>query len=399
MKKHIRIWAAVMAVIMLLACLTSCGNRSQDDSNANASEETDNSPSVPASSQENYDGQLILESTMQLDYAKNFSIDFYKGGYRMITAGTGGFKYLVVPENMSVPQDLDENVKVLQQPINSVYIASSGMASLISAIGALDRVKLVATEQNEWYIDDIAQAMANGEIAYSGNYKEPDYELMTANGIQLHVDTTMIDGYPEVLEKFEELGIPSLVEDSSRESHPLGRVEWVKIFGVLFGLEDEAEQYFEEQKELVAAASTNSQRDVTVAIGYILSNGKCYARNGGDYLAQMIELAGGTYNLADMNPDKSGNSNMTFEEWYAINKDADYLFYLNYLPLFSTIEEMIAYNPLFADFKCVQNGNVWITSKDFTQSTAAVASIISDMSKIISSEDGNVTTDHLIKLK
>lgn len=395
MKKCIRFLASWMAAVMLLTCLTACGNTPQ---NASA-QQSESNPTAQSPGEGNYDGQLILDSTMQLDYAKNFSIDFYKGGYRMITAGTGGFKYLVVPENMSVPQDLDENVKVLQQPIDSVYIASSGMASLVSAIGALDRVKLVATEQNEWYIDDIAQAMANGEIAYSGNYKEPDYELMTANGIQLHVDTTMIDGYPEVLEKFEELGIPSLVEDSSRESHPLGRVEWVKIFGVLFGMEDEAEQYFEEQKELVAAASTNSQRDVTVAIGYILSNGKCYARNGGDYLAQMIELAGGTYNLADMNPDKSGNSNMTFEEWYAINKDADYLFYLNYLPIFSTIEEMIEYNPLFADFKCVQNGNVWITSEDFIQSTAAVASIISDMSEIISSGDGNVTTDHLIKLK
>ena len=395
MKKYIRFLASWMAAVMLLACLTACGNTAP---NASTQQSEPNS-SAPSSGEENYDGQLILESTMQLDYAKNFSIDFYKGGYRMITAGTGGFKYLVVPENMSVPQDLDENVKVLQQPINSVYIASSGMASLISAIGALDRVKLVATEQNEWYIDDIAQAMANGEIAYSGNYKEPDYELMTANGIQLHVDTTMIDGYPEVLEKFEELGIPSLVEDSSRESHPLGRVEWVKIFGVLFGMEDEAEQYFEEQKELVAQASTDAKGDVTVAMGYITSNGKCYARNGGDYLAQMIELAGGTYNLADMNPNKSGNSNMTFEEWYAINKDADYLFYLNYLPIFSTIEEMIEYNPLFADFKCVQNGNVWITSEDFIQSTAAVASIISDMSEIISSGDGNVTTDHLIKLK
>ena len=395
MKKYIRFLASWMAAVMLLACLTACGNTAP---NASTQQSEPNS-SAPSSGEENYDGQLILESTMQLDYAKNFSIDFYKGGYRMITAGTGGFKYLVVPENMSVPQDLDENVKVLQQPINSVYIASSGMASLISAIGALDRVKLVATEQNEWYIDDIAQAMANGEIAYSGNYKEPDYELMTANGIQLHVDTTMIDGYPEVLEKFEELGIPSLVEDSSRESHPLGRVEWVKIFGALFGMEDEAEQYFEEQKELVAQASTDAKGDVTVAMGYITSNGKCYARNGGDYLAQMIELAGGTYNLADMNPNKSGNSNMTFEEWYAINKDADYLFYLNYLPIFSTIEEMIEYNPLFADFKCVQNGNVWITSEDFTQSTAAVASIISDMSEIISSGDGNVTTDHLIKLK
>ena len=51
-----------------------------------------------------------------------------------------------------------------------------------------------------------------------------------------------------------------------------------------------------------------------------------------------------------------------------------------------------------ADFKSVQNGSVWVTSKDFTQSTAAIASIVSDMSQILASEDGDVTTDHLIKL-
>ncbi len=102
--------------------------------------------------------------------------------------------------------------------------------------------------------------------------------------------------------------------------------------------------------------------------------------------------------LADMNPEESGNTSMTFEDWYASNKDADYLFYINFAYKFASIEEMIAYNPLFADFKAVQEGNVWITSADFTQSTAAIASIISDMNTILTSGDGDVTTDHLIKL-
>ena len=43
-----------------------------------------------------------------------------------------------------------------------------------------------------------------------------------------------------------------------------------------------------------------------VAMGYITSTGKCYARNGGDYMAQMIDMAGGQYILADMEPEKSG---------------------------------------------------------------------------------------------
>ena len=115
-------------------------------------------------------------------------------------------------------------------------------------------------------------------------------------------------------------------------------------------------------------------------------------------MAQLIGMAGGTYILADMEPEKSGNTNMTFEEWYAGNKDADYLFYVNFARSFASIQEMIDYNPLFADFKAVQDGNVWITSPDFTQSTAAIASILSDMNAILASADGDVTTDHLIKL-
>ena len=122
----------------------------------------------------------------------------------MITAGSGtGEQYLVVPEGKSVPEDLDSAVKVLQQPIENVYIASTGMVSLLDAIGALDAVKLVGSEVSGWYIDGVVERMEDGRIEFGGKYSEPDYEQMTAKGIQLHVDTTMVNNNPEVLEKFD----------------------------------------------------------------------------------------------------------------------------------------------------------------------------------------------------
>ena len=398
MKHVMNKWLALVLALAMVLSISACGGNSagENDAAGNQSGQNTSDQEVQEDTQEEADGP-VLEGQMELDYAENFTIDLYSDGYRMITIEGAAAPYLVVPEGAEVPETLAEGAVVLQLPIERAYVASTSMMSLLDAIDGLDQVKLVATEQEKWYLENIVSRMEAGDIAFSGSYDEPDYELMTAGDIQLHIDSGMIDGHPEVLEKFAELGIPSLVERSSQEGHPLGRVEWVKVLGVLFNLEDEAQQYFEEQKALVeGAAGENTGK--TAAMGYITSTGKCYSRNGGDYMAQMIALAGGTYVLADMEPEESGNTNMTFEDWYAKNKDADYLFYINFALGFDSIQAMVDYNPLFADFKAVQEGHVYVTSPDFTQSTAAIASIISDMNTIFTSEDDQVTTDHLIKL-
>ena len=397
--------AVLLSAVMGLSLLTACGSKEStggsEVSSASSVEsvEASESSSQSVEAEEDYNGKLVSEGEMALEYAEGFSIEEFKGGYRMITLKDSGAKFLTVPEDMKVPEELDADVTVLQLPLNNVYIASTGIVSLVDAIGALDHVKLVATDVDSWYLDDVVAAMNNGEIAFSGNYKEPDYEMMAANDIQLHIDTTMIDNCPEVLEKFDELGIPNLIEVSSKEGHPLARVEWVKVLGVLFDREAEADSYFAGEKELLEQSTATEDTGITVAMGYITSSGKCYARNGGDYLVQMIQMAGGDYICADMEPEKSGNTSMTFEEWYAKFQDADYLFYWNLGQKFYSIEEMTEYEPLFADFKAVKEGHVWITSPDFSQATSAIASIVADMNTILSSETPDeVTTDHLIKL-
>ena len=370
-----------------------------EESESRAENDTESGIESSAEIEDDYDGRLVSDGVMEVDYAAGFSIELFKGGDRMLNVGDPAQKYLVVPEGMSVPEELEETVTVLQMPIDNAYIASTGMVSLMNAIGALDCVKLVATDVDGWYIDEVQAAMGDGSIGYSGNYKEPDYEMMVDQGIQLHIDNAMIDSVPEVNEKFVELGIPNLVEISSKENHPLARVEWVKLLGVLFDREEEALAYFDNQKALMDQATAAESTGITVAMGYITSSGKCYARNGGDYLVQMIQLAGGDYICADMEPEESGNTSMTFEEWYAAFKDADYLFYWNLGNKFYSIQEMTEYEPLFADFKAVKEGHVWVTSPDFTQATSAISSIVSDMNMILSSENPEeVTTDHLIKI-
>ena len=80
----------------------------------------------------------------------------------------------------------------------------------------------------------------------------------------------MISHSPEVKEKLEQLGVPVLVERSSYEEGPLGRVEWIKLYGLLTGHLDEAEQFFWNSVQQVQAveqmAAGNETGRPTVAI-------------------------------------------------------------------------------------------------------------------------------------
>ena len=99
-----------------------------------------------------------------------------------------------------------------------------------------------------------------------------------------------------------------------------------------------------------------------------------------------------------LEPEETGNTSMTFEEWYDKFVNADYLFYYNLGQKFYSVQEMIDYNPLFADFKAVQNGNVWVTCDGFSQKSADIVGVITDMNTVLTSEDNTVSTDFIVKI-
>ena len=56
---------------------------------------------------------LTFDHSMELTYAEQFSVDYYKDGYALITIAEEG-QFLVVPEGKEAPEGLDKNITVIQ---------------------------------------------------------------------------------------------------------------------------------------------------------------------------------------------------------------------------------------------------------------------------------------------
>jgi iron complex transport system substrate-binding protein len=338
---------------------------------------------------------LVYENSMELEYAQNFTVDYYEGGYTMLTTLIDGNKLLIVPEGKNTPEDLDSDILVLQRPIKDIYLVASGVMDMFSELDGLAAITFSGQKEENWYIEAARRAMAKGDIIYAGKYNKPDYELIVSKGCSLAIENTMITHSPEVAEKLEAFGIPVIIEYSSYESHPLGRVEWVKFFGALLGKEDEAKRIFDAQTAMVdnikADVASQTGEVKTVAFFYVTSNGLIQVRQSSDYVPKMIELAGGKYifdNIGDGETRKS-TINMQVEEFYNGAKDADYLIYNSSIDGgVSTIDELIEKCGVLADFKAVQSGNVWCTTNDMYQQSLSAGYMIEDINNMLLGKNG-----------
>ena len=96
----------------------------------------------------------------------------------------------------------------------------------------------------------------------------------------------MIYHNPETKEKLEALGIPVLVEASSYEEHPFGRMEWIKLYGLLFDHLEEANAFFEESVSKLGPLLQQEKTNLRVAFFYVNGNGAINVRKPGDYVAK-----------------------------------------------------------------------------------------------------------------
>lgn len=325
---------------------------------------------------------------MELKYAEQFSVEYYENDISLVNIKDGR-QYIIVPEDEEIPEDFPDSATVIKQPVENIYISASSSVDLFNGINSLDSIYAVSTAKKDWSLPYIQNAMDSGKILYAGKYSSPDYEMLLSGKCGLAVESTMIYHSPEIMELLESQGIPVIVERSSYEPHPLGRMEWIKLYGLILGKEKEAEKFFNEKSAVVENIESFGNTGKTAVFFYITSNGSVNVRKTGDYISKMIELAGGNYilNAESLNVEENALStiNMQFEAFYSLAKDTDYLIYNSTVDgQLDTLDQLIEKNSLLADFKAVQNGDVWCTDKNMFQQTTATAEVISDFNKIFS---------------
>ena len=385
---------------------------------------------------------------LQLEYAKEFSIDRFENGCKLISVSDGRRLFLVPteeagqpepqstgqpetgstgqPEPQSIGQSenqpqsqpetgsagqpelealseaLPDDVTVLTVPVKNIYLAASAAMDMMRELDALDDIRLSATNEDGWYIDEAKDAMRSGKILYAGKYSTPDYERILSEHCELAVENTMIGHTPEVREKLESVGVPVVVDYSSHETDPLGRMEWILFYGALTGKDEKAKEAFEAQKAAMEFAGSGEKTGKTVAFFYIMTNGAVNVKKPSDYIPRLIEQAGGTYIFGvSEDSNKSSSMSMQMEEFYAAAKDADYLIYNSAVGgTIETVEELLEKSGLLSDFKAVKEGNVWCTAENLYQKSMALGDFASDIHVMLTEEDPDpAETKYLYRLK
>lgn len=306
---------------------------------------------------------------VSLQYATGFSIENLPGGAKKVTDGDGR-ALLLVPRGQRPPAGYGD-LPVIYTPVERVVVASTSQAALMRPLGVLDTIVGVTTEKDQWYINEVREGMEAGKITFVGKTSAPDYEQLKALSPDVVFTYTKSMGGTELAQKLGELGVPYAVDNEWLESHPLGRVEWVKFLSAFFNKEKEAENYFNqvvakaEQVENMVRRGTKPK----VLWGSIFK-GKVYVPTGNSYVAKMIEMAGGDYVFKDLGGLETGSANITLEEFYARGKDAD-IFVCPFSPSqtgITFVARLVEQAPVLADIKPVKENRIWCAQLWYWQS-------------------------------
>lgn len=351
-----------LLVLVLAAALAGCGSR-----------------------EETVQDELTVTGNLELKYATQFSVAYCEGGYKLISLADGS-RFLVVPEGSHIPKNVSSDIIPIFQPVNNIYLAATSVMCLFDSLERLDTIRLSGTKEDGWYIPSARQAMQDGRILFAGKYSAPDYELITAEKCPLAIESMMIGHASDIKAQLEQLGIAVLVDQSSNETHPLGRVEWIKLYGALLNEEEKANEVFGQQLSYLESISDKEATDKTVAFFYVSSTGRIITRKSGDYVSKMIDLAGGTYIFSDLGDWDSMTSSVTLdpEYFYANARDVDVIIYNSAInDDVDSIEGLIAKCELLRDFKAVKSGDVWLTDKNMYQEMTSSGEMIRDIHDIL----------------
>lgn len=402
------------------------------------------------------DGLRFISSEKN-DVAEYFRLSVYEDAsgakYQLLETAGGLHRYLIAPADAQVSDRKSDHftaraseansankekkgdaldLTVLQQPLTTTYVAASAVMAPLCDLGAVSQIRFSGLREEGWYVDEARTAMKKGSMLFAGKYSEPDYETLLREGCDLALESTMIYRSPEVIEKLSALGIPVYIDYSSYEPHVLGRLEWIRVYGVLFGHEEKAQQWYASERDRIRAiqkdaetssgeasqsgksteksetkTSRNSKNEAssigsssgragtdttadqrpTVVYFYVNSSGQIQVRQPHDYIPELLELAGARYLAPDMkglSGSRKSNVTVSLEDFYSSCRDADYLIYSATLdrPL-SSIQELLGKNALFADFKAVKEGHVYTTDKDFYQLSDRMADFAEDVRQML----------------
>lgn len=269
-------------------------------------------------------GNTSKQNAGQLKYAQLLELDTHEG-YTVATLkdpwhrGATLHTYVLVPCDAKLPATLPKGTLV-RTPVSRALVYSSVHTSLMRELGAYNALKGVVDAQ---YFNDttIERGIKSGALTDCGSSMTPNIEKV----IEMRPDAILLSPYQDAnYGQVTKLNIPLIECADYMEHTPLGRAEWIKFYGELFGARDKADSIFNIVVHEYEATKTNLAKvkgKKPVVLTENVISGVWNVPGGQSYMARLIVDAGGDYPWAA--DTSTGSLSLDFNQVLAKAKNAD----------------------------------------------------------------------------
>lgn len=220
-------------------------------------------------------------------------------------------RYLLVDRKNPLPGDLPKGT-VVKVPVKDVIVYTSVHAAIIDQLQETRRIIGVCEPR---YMDtpSIQEGVRNGRITDLGEATSPNIEKMIEIGAELIIASPFQNSSYGPVEK---IGIPIIEGADYMEASPLGRTEWIRFYGLLFGKPETADSIFRETEDaylsLKELAAHVEKRPTVLSEKKFGSS--WFVPAGDSYMAYLFKDAGADYLFKDL--PGAGSTPLAFETVY-----------------------------------------------------------------------------------
>ena len=306
------------------------------------------------------ENSTILNISVQnsIQHAEGFSIVRYNG-FSIVKVSNAypeakdNYTYVLHKKGVQIPDSLQQ-FTTIEVPIKKVIVTSTTHIPSLESLGVeqgligFPTTDYISSEKTRTLIDA-------GKVRDLGSNQGLNTEVI----LDIQPDVIVgfsVDGNLKTYKNLEKNGQKIIFNGDWTEKTPLGKAEWIKLFGALYDLDDKANEIFnsiEKEYNSALALAKNSKTQPTIFAGATYED-QWFLPQGDSWAAFFLKEANGNYLWKDSKG--TGSLALSFESVLDKAKDADFWIGPGQ---FVSIKEILNSNPNYIHFKAVKNKNVY----------------------------------------
>ncbi|MFB9077093.1 ABC transporter substrate-binding protein [Flavobacterium procerum] len=302
--------------------------------------------------------EIAIDAKNSIEYASGLSIVKYEG-YSVVNVinpwpnADKKFTYILKENDAVVPDSL-QKYTTIKVPLETVVVTSTTNIPFLEMLEVEN--KLVGFPHTDYISSEKTRILIDkGSVKNVGQNEKLNIEQLIDLSPDLIV-TFGIDNNNPMLDNLKKSGLNVLIQGDWMEQSPLGKAEWVKLYGSLFGKEAKAKELFDKIVESYnQAKKLVADKPATTKVLYgSMYEDVWYVAKGSSWVAQFMKDAKSNYLWADL--EGTGSEGLSFEKVLDKAKTANVWIATGSA---KTLDEFGKSNPHYGEFDAFKNKSVY----------------------------------------